>query len=49
MPAGLLSDFSWERLATLVAFTAGITLAAWWVFRWGLRRYESGNLVTVRG
>jgi len=49
MPAGLLSDFSWERLATLVAFTAGITLAARWVFRWGLRRYESGNLVTVRG
>jgi len=49
MPAGLLSDFSWERLATLVAFTAGITLVARWVFRWGLRRYESGNLVTVRG
>ncbi len=34
-----------ERLA----FTAGITLAARRVFSWGLRRYESGNLVTVRG
>ena len=32
-----------------VAFTAGIVLAARAVFRWGLRRYESGNLVTVRG
>jgi len=49
LPAGLLSDFSWHRLAILVAFTAGIVLAARAVFRWGLRRYESGNLVTVRG
>ena len=49
IPAVLLSDFQWKRLATLVAFAAGITLAARWVFRRGLRRYESGNLVTVRG
>jgi ABC-2 type transport system permease protein len=49
VPAALLSDFDWGRLGTLVAFTAGILLAARWVFRWGLRRYESGNLVTVRG
>lgn len=49
VPAGLLSDFHWGRLAALVAFTAGIVLAARAVFRWGLRRYESGNLVTVRG
>ena len=49
LPAGLLSDFSWHRLGILVAFTAGIVLAARAVFRRGLRRYESGNLVTVRG
>jgi ABC-2 type transport system permease protein len=49
VPAALLNDFDWGRLAMLTAFTAGITLAAWGVFRWGLRRYESGNLVTVRG
>ena len=49
MPAGLLSEFSWERLALLVVFTAGLVLAASLVFRWGLRRYESGNLVIVRG
>jgi ABC-2 type transport system permease protein len=49
MPAELLSDFDWGRMALLVAFTAGIALAARWVFFRGLRRYESGNLVTVRG
>jgi len=49
LPAGLLSDFHWGRLGVLVSFTAGIMLVAWVVFRWGLRRYESGNLVTVRG
>jgi ABC-2 type transport system permease protein len=49
MPAGLLSDFDWGRLATLVAVTAGIVVVARGVFHWGLRRYESGNLVTVRG
>ncbi len=49
IPAGLLSDFDWGRLAALVAFTAGIALAARIVFRWGLLRYESGNLVMVRG
>jgi len=49
IPAALLQDFDWRRLATLVAVAVGITLAARWVFRWGLRRYESGNLVTVRG
>jgi ABC-2 type transport system permease protein len=49
VPAGLLSDFHWGRLAMLVGFTAGITLAARCVFQRGLRRYESGNLVTVRG
>jgi ABC-2 type transport system permease protein len=49
VPATLLNDFDWGRLAMMAAFTAGITLAAWAVFRWGLRRYESGNLVTVRG
>jgi ABC-2 type transport system permease protein len=49
MPAGLLSDFSWGRLGLMLAFTAGLTLAARLVFQWGLRRYESGNLVVVRG
>jgi hypothetical protein len=45
----LLSDFRWGLLALLVAFVAGITLAARLIFHLGLRRYESGNLVTMRG
>ena len=49
LPASLLSDFRWWRLAILVAFTAGLVLLARAVFRRGLRRYESGNLVIVRG
>ncbi len=49
VPAGLLSDFNLERLGILVAFTAGIMLLARFVFQRGLRRYESGNLVTLRG
>lgn len=49
MPAGLLREFSWDRLAMLLAFAGGVSLLAWIVFRWGLRRYESGNLVIVRG
>jgi ABC-2 type transport system permease protein len=49
MPAGLLHNFSWARLAAMVAFTAVLVLAARLVFEWGLRRYESGNLVVVRG
>lgn len=49
LPAGLIYSFRWERLALLVAFAAGIALLARWTFQRGLRRYESGNLVTVRG
>jgi ABC-2 type transport system permease protein len=49
MPAGLLHDFSWQRLAAMVGFALGLALLARLIFHWGLRRYESGNLVIVRG
>jgi ABC-2 type transport system permease protein len=49
VPAELLREFSWERLGLLVAVAGGLAILAACVFRWGLRRYESGNLVTVRG
>jgi ABC-2 type transport system permease protein len=49
VPAGLLTEFDAGRLAFLVAVTAGLVLLARVVFQWGLRRYESGNLVIVRG
>jgi ABC-2 type transport system permease protein len=49
LPAELLRDFDWRRLAMLTAFALGMVAAARAVFHWGLRRYESGNLVRVRG
>jgi ABC-2 type transport system permease protein len=49
MPATLLVDFDWSRLGFLVLAAAGMLVAARLVFQWGLRRYESGNLVVVRG
>jgi ABC-2 type transport system permease protein len=49
LPAALLSEFDWGRLALLVSASAALVLLARLVFRWGLRRYESGNLVIVRG
>ncbi|MGD2206981.1 MAG: ABC-2 family transporter protein [Anaerolineae bacterium] len=49
LPAALLTDFHWGRLAVLAAAAGGFALLARLVFQWGLRRYESGNLVTVRG
>lgn len=49
VPAGLLADFGWGRLAGLLGFTVAISLAARFVFARGMRRYESGNLVRVRG
>jgi ABC-2 type transport system permease protein len=49
LPAGLLDDFDWGRLMFLLAVTAALVVLARVVFDWGLRRYESGNLVTVRG
>jgi ABC-2 type transport system permease protein len=49
LPAGLLAHFRWEQLLYLMGFTVGILLLARGMFYRGLRRYESGNLVTVRG
>lgn len=49
LPAGLVSDFDGQRLAMLVVFTAGMVILSRGIFALGLRRYESGNLVIVRG
>lgn len=49
VPAGLLATFRWDRLLQLAAFTGGILFLSRMVFQLGLRRYESGNLVRVRG
>ncbi|MBU1748766.1 MAG: ABC-2 family transporter protein [Chloroflexi bacterium] len=49
VPAQILTDFQWPPFIVLVLFTIGFAALAGLVFRLGLRRYESGNLVTVRG
>jgi len=49
IPAALLAEFRWSRLAGIIVFTVGIMFLARWIFYLGLRRYESGNLITTRG
>jgi ABC-2 type transport system permease protein len=48
LPVQLLREFSLPLLGGLLLFTIGMTAAGWLVFRAGLRRYESGNLVLMR-
>ena len=49
IPALLLAEFHWARLVGLLLVTVTLLLVARGIFSLGLRRYESGNLVTVRG
>ncbi len=49
IPVQLLRSFSWPLFGGLLLFTVGIAVAATLVFHAGLRRYESGNLVLMRG
>jgi ABC-2 type transport system permease protein len=48
VPVSLLRNFRVVHLAGLLAFAAAIAWAASWLFGAGLRRYESGNLVSAR-
>ncbi|MEA4883184.1 MAG: ABC-2 family transporter protein [Clostridia bacterium] len=48
IPVELLRRFSLPLFAGLVAFSIGIACLAAWVFRVGLTRYESGNLLSAR-
>jgi ABC-2 type transport system permease protein len=49
IPAELLRSFDPLLLAELLGFTTLVVVLAVVVFSFGLRRYESGNLVTLRG
>lgn len=49
VPAMLLAEFRWGQLAGLFGVTGVLVCVARAVFFLGLRRYESGNLVTTRG
>lgn len=48
VPVQLLREFSWPMLGGLLGFTAGFVGLALLIFRAGMRRYESGNLVLMR-
>ncbi len=48
VPVELLRNFSWPLFAGLIAFAVGGVIASRALFRVGLRRYESGNLMTIR-
>jgi len=43
LPVSLLRDFTWTGLLATVAGAAGYAAVAVWVFRTGLRRYESSG------
>jgi ABC-2 type transport system permease protein len=49
VPVELLRSFDARWLAALIAVACGLAFSAFVAFRAGLRRYESGNLVTLRG
>lgn len=48
LPAGLVADFTWGRLAGVVLGALGFAALAVLVFHAGLRRYASGNRFGVR-
>lgn len=48
LPVSLILDFSWLKLAVMLAAALGITLLARAIFALGVRKYESGNLMVTR-
>ncbi len=48
MPIRLLSVFSWHGLSGLLAVDAVYVVLSYLFFKKGLKRYESGNLITTR-
>jgi ABC-2 type transport system permease protein len=49
LPVQLLREFNPAFLLAVLGFTAGMCTLAATVFYRGLRRYESGSLVMLRG
>ena len=48
VPVMIVTSFSWMLVGLLLVVTTVFAIIAWFVFRLGLKRYESGNLVTMR-
>ena len=47
IPANFILDFSWQSLAELLAGAVIFLLVAVYIFRLGLKRYESGSAIQV--
>lgn len=47
LPVSIILKPSWHELGLMLGFTALFFAFSLWVFRSGLRRYESGNLINV--
>ncbi len=47
LPVTIILNPSWHELGLMLGFTALFFSFSLWVFRSGLRRYESGNLINV--
>lgn len=48
IPVRLLESFNWTQVGYMLLFFAGSFALAVFIFKKGLRRYESGNLINVR-
>lgn len=48
LPVDLVRSFDWTWFVALAGFTAFMVAIAFTTFRFGLRRYESGNLIVLR-
>ena len=49
LPVGLIRQWDWSAAALLLASGGAMIALATWLFYTGLRRYESGNLLAMRG
>ncbi|MBI4140982.1 ABC-2 family transporter protein [Candidatus Woesearchaeota archaeon] len=49
IPVELLKSFSWKWLAITLSFSLLFSTFAVWFFYKGLRKYESGNVMAMRG
>ncbi|MFI5343165.1 MAG: ABC transporter permease [Chlamydiales bacterium] len=49
LPVELIRDFSWDKLFILLGSSVVLFALAFFVFRQGLKRYESGNRFGLRG
>lgn len=49
IPLQLLRQFAWPLMGALTGFTLVFGALGVGMFQWGLRRYESGNLLGMQG